>query len=64
MELDVAVCFCALRYSHEAPCTLWCRRIPDMGKVLEALAAREYLPAIWFILSRRDCDISAIKAAG
>ncbi|KAG2449071.1 hypothetical protein HYH02_005820 [Chlamydomonas schloesseri] len=39
------------------------RRIPDMHKTIKLLAQREMLPAIWFILSRRDCDSSAARAA-
>ncbi|KAG2444652.1 hypothetical protein HXX76_001396 [Chlamydomonas incerta] len=39
------------------------RRIPDMHKTIKLLAQREMLPAIWFILSRRECDSSAVRAA-
>ncbi|GFR39875.1 hypothetical protein Agub_g377 [Astrephomene gubernaculifera] len=39
------------------------RRLPDMGKTIAALARGNMLPAIWFILSRRECDSSALRAA-
>ncbi|KAG2495596.1 hypothetical protein HYH03_006196 [Edaphochlamys debaryana] len=39
------------------------RRIPDTPKLISRLAAEEMLPAIWFILSRRDCDQAAARAA-
>lgn len=39
------------------------RRIPDMHKLVALMAERQLLPAIWFILSRKDCDVSAIRAA-
>lgn len=35
-----------------------CRQMPN---VVTRLAQLAYLPAIWFILSRKDCDTSAIK---
>jgi superfamily II RNA helicase len=32
-------------------------------QVIRVLQHRNMLPAIWFIMSRRDCDLSAIAAA-
>ena len=32
-------------------------------KESDLLQQRSMLPAIWFIMSRRDCDLSAIAAA-
>ncbi|KAG1676505.1 hypothetical protein FOA52_000048 [Chlamydomonas sp. UWO 241] len=37
-------------------------RVPPMDRVIRRLARLNYLPAIWFILSRKDCDLNAIKA--
>ena len=31
-------------------------------QVLAALQAENMLPAIWFIMNRKDCDVSAITA--
>jgi superfamily II RNA helicase len=33
-----------------------------MDRVIMRLKRLNYLPAIWFILSRKDCDLNAIKA--
>ncbi|GLC66436.1 hypothetical protein PLESTF_000427200 [Pleodorina starrii] len=38
------------------------RRTPDTSRTIRLLAENEMLPAIWFILSRRDCDVSALRA--
>jgi superfamily II RNA helicase len=37
-------------------------RIPPMDGVISKLKRQGFLPAIWFILSRKDCDLNAIKA--
>ena len=39
-------------------------RVPAQEAVLGALAARDMLPAIWFIFSRAGCDRAAEAAAG
>ncbi|GAB4818573.1 hypothetical protein N2152v2_005619 [Parachlorella kessleri] len=35
------------------------KRVPPLESAVSKLAARKMLPAIWFIFSRRDCDLSA-----
>jgi superfamily II RNA helicase len=37
--------------------------VPWRLQVIRVLQQRSMLPAIWFIMSRRDCDLSAIAAA-
>ena len=37
-------------------------RVPTMDGTINRLYKLDYLPAIWFILSRKDCDLNAIKA--
>jgi hypothetical protein len=39
------------------------RRIPAMDAVVSRMRQLQYLPAIWFIMSRKDCDLAAIRAA-
>lgn len=34
-----------------------------MESIIVRLRKLNYLPAIWFILSRKDCDINALRAA-
>ena len=38
------------------------KRIPPLHETIDALAERDYLPAIWFIFSRAGCDKSAKQA--
>ncbi|GLI69984.1 hypothetical protein VaNZ11_014636 [Volvox africanus] len=38
------------------------RRTPDTGRTIRLLAENDMLPGIWFILSRRDCDVNALRA--
>ncbi len=37
------------------------RTVPDMAGAVALLAARGLLPAIWFIFSRKDCELAAAK---
>ena len=37
------------------------RRVPDMAGAVALLAARGLLPAIWFIFSRKDCELAAAR---
>ncbi|GAX72807.1 hypothetical protein CEUSTIGMA_g262.t1 [Chlamydomonas eustigma] len=37
-------------------------RIPAMDALIRKLDRLKFLPAIWFILSRKDCDLNALKA--
>ncbi|EFJ43524.1 hypothetical protein VOLCADRAFT_119055 [Volvox carteri f. nagariensis] len=40
------------------------RRTPDTSRTIRLLAEQDMLPAIWFILSRKDCDVNALRAGG
>lgn len=40
-----------------------CAAVASVLQVIRVLQQRSMLPAIWFIMSRRDCDLSAIAAA-
>ena len=35
--------------------------MPDMAGAVALLAGRGLLPAIWFIFSRRDCELAATR---
>jgi superfamily II RNA helicase len=37
------------------------QRVPALEAVLAEVRKNNMLPAIWFILSRKECDISALK---
>lgn len=37
------------------------RRVPGLEAMITKLLKLDLLPAIWFILSRKDCDLSALK---
>lgn len=37
------------------------QRVPAMDAVVQELAERDMLPAIWFIFSRKDCDAAAAR---
>lgn len=38
------------------------KRVPQLEPLIIRLKKMNMLPAIWFILSRKDCDLSAIRA--
>jgi len=35
--------------------------VPDMAGAVALLAGRALLPAIWFIFSRKDCELAATR---
>ena len=35
--------------------------MPDMAGAVTLLAGRALLPAIWFIFSRKDCELAATR---
>ena len=37
------------------------RTVPDMAGAVALMAERGLLPAIWFIFSRKDCELAAAK---
>lgn len=37
------------------------KRVPPLHDTIAALRARDYLPAIWFVFSRRGCDEAAVR---
>lgn len=56
-------CCCGRTPSDEPPALRLSLPVLPCGQVIRVLQQRSMLPAIWFIMSRRDCDLSAIAAA-
>eukprot|EP00200_Dunaliella_tertiolecta_P005053 CAMPEP_0202359206 /NCGR_PEP_ID=MMETSP1126-20121109/12588_1 /ASSEMBLY_ACC=CAM_ASM_000457 /TAXON_ID=3047 /ORGANISM="Dunaliella tertiolecta, Strain CCMP1320" /LENGTH=1135 /DNA_ID=CAMNT_0048952565 /DNA_START=212 /DNA_END=3620 /DNA_ORIENTATION=- len=38
------------------------KRVPNIETLVQILGKKKLLPVIWFILSRKDCDLATVKA--
>ncbi|KAF5836973.1 P-loop containing nucleoside triphosphate hydrolase protein [Dunaliella salina] len=38
------------------------KRVPNIESLVQILGKKKLLPVIWFILSRKDCDLATVKA--